>query len=274
MNRKKITDFIKTIILFCALIIFLIPFLMIILNTFKTTQQFVENPLSWPTQFNLSNYRQAFNDMNFAKGFINSTIITLVGVFLIVLCSSMTAYLFARFKWKINEFLFFIMLAAMTVPFQVIMIPLVTIYGKAKLLDSRPILLFMYTGFGIPFATFTFHGFIKGIPLELEESAAIDGCSRLRTFFQIVLPLLKPALSTVVVLDVLWIWNDYLLPSLIIQSPKLRTLPLSNYNFFSSYSVDYSPLMAGIVMTIFPVLLLYIFLQKYIIEGITDGALK
>ncbi|HHX59676.1 MAG TPA: carbohydrate ABC transporter permease [Epulopiscium sp.] len=274
MNKKRLTDLIKSFLLFCILIIFLIPFLMIILNTFKTTQQFIENPLSWPTQFDLSNYIKAFNDMDFAKGFVNSAVITIAGVFLIVLCSSMTAYLFARFKWKINKVLFFMMLAAMTVPFQVIMIPLVTIYGKAKLLDSRPILLFMYTGFGIPFATFTFHGFIKGIPLELEESAAIDGCSRLRTFFQIVLPLLKPALSTVVVLDVLWIWNDYLLPSLIIQSPKLRTLPLSNYNFFSSYSVDYSPLMAGIVMTIIPVLLLYIFLQKHIIEGITDGALK
>lgn len=272
--KRRIINLIQSFILFCVLIIFLIPFLMIILNTFKTTQQFVENPLSWPTQFNLSNYIKAFNDMNFVSGFVNSMIITAVGVGCIVLFSSMTAYLFARFEWKINKFLFFLMLAAMTVPFQVIMIPLVTIYGWAKLLDSRQILLFMYIGFGIPFATFTFHGFIRGIPLELEESAAIDGCSRLRIFFQIVLPLLKPALSTVVVLDVLWIWNDYLLPSLIIQSPKLRTLPLSNYNFFTSYSVDYSPLMAGIVMTIIPVLILYICLQKYIIEGITDGALK
>jgi raffinose/stachyose/melibiose transport system permease protein len=274
MRGNKLITFIKSSILFCMLGIFLVPFLIIILNTFKTTQQFIENPIAWPVQFNFSNYIKAFNDMDFEIGFMNSMIITTVGVCAIVLFSSMTAYLFARFKWRINKFLFFIMLASMTVPFQVIMIPLVTIYGRAGLLDSRQILLFMYIGCGAPFAVFTFHGFIKGIPLELEESASIDGSSRLRTFFQIVLPLLKPVLSTVIVLDVLWIWNDYLLPSLMIQSPKLRTLPLSNYNFFSSYSVDYSPLMAGLVMTIIPVLILYIFLQKHIIEGITDGALK
>ena len=132
----------------------------------------------------------------------------------------------------------------------------------------------MYLGFGVPFATFIFHGFIKGIPIALEEAATIDGCSRIRIFFQIVLPLLKPVLSTVIILDVLWIWNDYLLPSLVLLSPELRTLPLSVYNFFSSYSVDYSPLMAGLVMTVMPVLILYLFLQKHIIKGISEGALK
>lgn len=274
MKGHKVIEFIKSLILFVLLFAFLIPFLMIILNTFKTTQQFVENPISWPTQFNFDNYIKAFYDMNFGIGFANSIMITVIGVLAIVFFSSMTAYLFARFKWTINKVLFFIMIASMTVPFQVIMIPLVTIYGNLGLLDSKQTLLFMYLGFGVPFAIFTFHGFIKGVPLALEEAAAIDGCSRIRTFFQIVLPLLKPVVSTVVVLDVLWIWNDYLLPSLVLQSPELRTLPLSTYNFFSSYTVDFSPLMAGLVMSLIPVLILYLFLQKYIIEGISDGALK
>lgn len=274
MKVDKVIEFIKSLILFVLLFAFLIPFLMIILNTFKTTQQFVENPISWPIQLNLDNYIKAFTDMNFGIGFANSIMITVIGVLAIVFFSAMTAYLFARFKWTINKVLFFIMIASMTVPFQVIMIPLVTIYGNLGLLDSQQTLLFMYLGFGVPFATFTFHGFIKGVPLALEEAAALDGCSRIRTFFQIVLPLLKPVVSTVVVLDVLWIWNDYLLPSLVLQSPELRTLPLSTYNFFSSYTVDFSPLMAGLVMSLIPVLILYLFLQKYIIEGISDGALK
>ncbi len=274
MKGYKVIEFMKSLILFVLLFAFLIPFVMIILNTFKTTQQFVENPISWPIQFNLDNYIKAFTDMNFGIGFANSIMITVVGVLAIVFFSAMTAYLFARFKWTINKVLFFIMIASMTVPFQVIMIPLVTIYGNLGLLDSQQTLLFMYLGFGVPFATFTFHGFIKGVPLALEEAAAIDGCSRIRTFFRIVLPLLKPVVSTVVVLDVLWIWNDYLLPSLVLQSPELRTLPLSTYNFFSSYTVDFSPLMAGLVMSLIPVLILYLFLQKYIIEGISDGALK
>lgn len=274
MKGHKSFGFIKSLILFILLFIFLVPFLITILNTFKTTQEFVDNPISWPVHFNFDNYIKAFNDMKFASGFINSVIITVVGVLIIVFFSSMTAYLFARFKWKTNKVMFFIMTASMAVPFQVVMIPLVTIYGNIGILDSKLTLLFMYLGFGSPFAIFTFHGFIKGIPIALEEAATIDGCSRLRIFFQIVLPLLKPVLSTVIVLDVLWIWNDYLLPSLILLSPGQRTLPLSTYNFFSSYSVDFSPLMSGLVMTLIPVLILYLFLQKYIIEGISEGAVK
>lgn len=274
MKKRKVFDIIRNILLFICLLLFLMPFLIIILNTFKTTQQFVENPISWPINFSLDNYIQAYDSMSFATGFTNSIIITVVGVIIIALFSSMNAYLFARFKWKINKVIFFIMSASMTIPFQVIMIPLVTIYGRFSLLDSRLSLIFMYLGFGVPLATFIFHGFIKGIPITLEEAAIIDGCSRIRVFFQIVLPLLKPVLFTVVILDVLWIWNDYLLPSLILLSPDLKTLPLSIYNFFSTYSIDYSPLMAGLVMTVIPILLLYLFLQKYIIKGIVEGAMK
>lgn len=256
------------------LIIFLSPFLITILNTFKSTQEFVENPFSMPTEFNFDNYFKAVDQMNFPTAFLNSLIITVVGVLLVVVFAAMTAYLFARLPWKINRVLFFIMTASMAIPFQVVMIPLVTIYGTIGFLDSRESLLFMYLGFGVPLAIFTFHGFIKGIPVALEEAASIDGSGRLRTFFQIILPLLKPVVSTVAVLDVLWMWNDYLLPSLVIQSPELRTLPLSTYNFFSSYSVDFTPLMAGLIMTMLPVLILYLFLQKYIIKGIAAGAVK
>lgn len=274
MRGSKVTRSIGFTLLFLLLILFLSPFLITILNTFKTTQEFIENPFSLPTQFNFDNYLNAIDEMNFYSGFFNSFIITVVGVAAVILFSAMTAYLFARFNWKINKVLFFIMTASMAIPFQVVMIPLVTIYGSIGFLDSREALLFMYLGFGSPLAIFTFHGFIKGIPTALEEAASIDGSSRLRTFFQIVLPLLKPAVSTVVVLDVLWMWNDYLLPSLILQSPELRTLPLSTYNFFSSYSVDFTPLMAGLILTMIPVLILYLILQKHIIEGIAAGAVK
>lgn len=274
MRGFKTSIFLKTISLYILLLAFLFPFLVVILNTFKSTQQFVENPLSWPTRFNFSNYAKAFKDMDFITGFLNSSMITVISVIIIVFFSSMTGYLFVRFKWKANSILFFSMLASMTLPFQALMIPLVVIYGNLGILNSIATLLFMYLGFGIPFAVFTFHGFIKGVPLELEESASIDGSSRARTFFQIVVPLLKPVMVTLIVLDTLWIWNDYLLPSLLLQSPSMRTLPLSNYGFFSTYSVDYSPLMAGLIMTIIPVLILYLFLQKHIIKGITEGALK
>jgi len=274
MTARKFTPAIKSLFLYLLLFIFLIPFIMILMNSFKKTQQFVESPLSFPSSIGFENYANAFKKMDFLQGFVNSMLITVVSVILIVIFSSMTGYLFVRFKWKVNTILFFIMLASMTLPFQVIMIPLVMLYGNMDLLNMKSTLLFMYLGFGIPFGVFTFHGFIKGVPLELEESAYIEGSSRLRTFFQVVLPLLKPVVVTLVVLDVLWIWNDYLLPSLVLISPGLKTLPLSTYAFFSSYSVDYSPLMAGLIMTIIPVLVLYLFLQNQIIKGITEGALK
>lgn len=274
MASRQPLAIVKSVLLYLALIVFLIPFLLILMNSFKKTQYFVENPISFPRSLDFSNYVSAFEKMGFLQAFFNSLLITVLGVFLILLFSSMTGYLFVRFKWKLNTVLFFIMLASMTIPFQVIMIPLVMIYGNMHLLDMKLSLLFMYMGFGIPFGVFTFHGFIKGVPYELEESAFMEGSSRFRTFFQVVLPLLKPVTVTLLVLDVLWIWNDYLLPSLVMLSPDQKTLPLSTYAFFSSYSVDYAPLMAGLVMTIIPVLVLYLFLQNQIIKGITEGALK
>ncbi|WP_276357266.1 carbohydrate ABC transporter permease [Cohnella caldifontis] len=274
MNSRTLASILKYSFMYLFLIVFLTPFLLIIMNSFKKTQQFVDNPLSWPERFRFGNYADAYENMDFLHGFMNSLIITVSAVFLILIFSSMTGYLFVRFKWKLNAVLFFLMLASMALPFQVLMIPLVMLYGNADLLNMKSSLVFMYLGFGVPFGVFTFHGFIKGVPYELEESAFLEGSSRPRIFFQIVLPLLKPVFVTLIVLDVLWIWNDYLLPSLVLLSPDQKTLPLSTYNFFSSYSVDYSPLMAGLIMTVIPVLVLYLFLQKQIIKGITDGALK
>lgn len=274
MRSRQLLSLLQSFLLYAVLIVFLFPFLLILMNSFKKTQYFVENPLSFPASLDFSNYVSAFKNMGFMQAFVNSLIITVFGVLLILIFSSMTGYLFVRFKWKLNTVLFIVMLASMTIPFQVIMIPLVMIYGNMQLLNMKASLLFMYIGFGIPFGVFTFHGFIKGIPYELEESAFIEGSSRARTFFQVVLPLLKPVVVTLLVLDVLWIWNDYLLPSLVLLSPSLKTLPLSTYTFFSSYSVDFSPLMAGLVMTIIPVLVMYLFLQNQIIKGITEGALK
>ncbi|GGH58734.1 carbohydrate ABC transporter permease [Paenibacillus silvae] len=274
MTNRAFLPSLKKILLYVLLFVFLTPFLLIIMNSFKSTQQFVENPLSLPTGFQLNNYVSAFDNMNFLDGFLNSLLITVGSVVLILFFSSMTGYLFVRFKWRINSIFFYAMLASLALPFQVLMIPLVMLYGNMSLLDSKLTLLFMYLGFGVPFGVFTFHGFIKGIPFELEESAFIEGSSRMRTFFQIVLPLLRPVFVTLIVLDVLWIWNDYLLPSLVLLSPEHKTLPLSTYNFFSSYSVDYAPLMAGLIMTIIPVLIMYLLLQKQIIKGITEGALK
>lgn len=274
MKNRRVKRWAKYILVCILLVIFIIPFYLMIINSFKTTQQFVKSPFSLPDKIDFHNYADAFEKMNFVNAIGNSVIITSISVVLILLTSSMAAYFLVRHKWRINKIIFAILVASMIVPFQAIMIPLVSIYGHMGLMNSKWVLIFMYMGFGQAFAIFIFHGFIKNIPIEIEEAALIDGCNRLQSFFKIVFPLLKPVMITVLILDVLWIWNDYLLPSLVLLSPKERTLPLSTYSFFNTYSVDFAPLMAGIVLTILPVLVIYLFCQKQIIKGVVQGAIK
>jgi len=274
MKNRRVKRLAKYILVCILLVIFIIPFYLMIINSFKTTQQFVKSPFSLPDKIDFHNYADAFEKMNFVNAIGNSVIITSISVVLILLTSSMAAYFLVRHKWRINKIIFAILVASMIVPFQAIMIPLVSIYGHMGLMNSKWVLIFMYMGFGQAFAIFIFHGFIKNIPIEIEEAALIDGCNRLQSFFKIVFPLLKPVMITVLILDVLWIWNDYLLPSLVLLSPKERTLPLSTYSFFNTYSVDFAPLMAGIVLTILPVLVIYLFCQKQIIKGVVQGAIK
>ncbi len=274
MIGNKIKLFFKYLFIYFLLIIFIIPFFLMINNSFKTTQQFIESPFALPEKIDFSNYVNAFKKMNFLDGFVNSITITLISVALILLTASMAAYFLVRIKWKVNKIIFAVLVASMIVPFQAVMIPLVSIYGNLKLLNNKWILIFMYMGFGQAFAVFIFHGFIKNIPIEMEEAVLIDGGNKLQSFFKVVLPLLTPVMVTVLILDILWIWNDYLLPSLVLLSPAQKTLPLSTYSFFQTYSVDYAPLMAGIVLTILPVLIAYIFAQKQIIKGVVQGAIK
>lgn len=166
--------------------------------------------------------------------------------------------------------------ASMIIPFQAIMIPLVSIYGGTlNILNHRLTLIFMHTGFSMAMSVFMFHGFIRGnVPIALEEAACIDGCTRSQTFFKIVLPLLKPIISTMVILNSMAFWNDFLLPSLVLTDKELLTLPLSTYSFYGTYSADYGTIMAGLLLCVIPIMILYVALQKQIIGGVVAGAVK
>jgi raffinose/stachyose/melibiose transport system permease protein len=264
----------RTVFVFGLLILFLVPFYLVLNNSFRTTELFVSSPFTLTNSLNPKNYVEAFAKMRFMNGLGNSFMITVCSVFLILLTASMSAHYLVRNRTRLAAGIFGLMVASLIVPFQAVMIPLAKIYGALNLYNNTWTLMFFYMGFGQSFAVFIFHGFIKGIPLELEEAALIDGCGKLKNFFSIVLPNLKPVMVTVLILDVLWIWNDYLLPSMVLLSPELRTLPLSTYSFFTTYSVDYAPLMAGLVLTIIPVIVLYLLCQKQIIEGVVQGAIK
>jgi raffinose/stachyose/melibiose transport system permease protein len=275
-NNNIILTILKYIFIFGMLVFFIGPFLMIIVNSMKENKDFYENPILLPNKINFENFVDAFEKMDFINSAINSLIITFVGTMLIIIFASMMAYRFVRNKSYFNNTMFFIMIATMIIPFQAVMIPLVGIYGgKLHMLNNKWILIYMYLGFGISQAVFMYHGFIKGIPIEIEEAATIDGCSEFKKYYLVILPLLKPITITIAIIDILWIWNDYLLPTLVLGSSLEEfTLPLSTYKFYGTYSADYTLLMASLIMIMIPVLILYVFLQKYIIDGITQGSIK
>ncbi len=264
----------KSALLFVLLLLFVFPFLLLLVNSFKENKEITSSPLSLPSSVSFFNYKAAFTKMDYLSAFSNSVVITVLSVLLISLLAAMTAHYFVRNNSKMNQYTFFLMVAAMIIPFQAIMIPLVKIYGTIGFLNSKWALIYMYIGFGSPLAVFIYHGFVKNIPAELEEAALIDGCNKTQTFFRIVFPVLTPTTVTIAILNVLWIWNDFLLPSLVLIAPAERTLPLSTFYFFGTYSVDYGPLMGGLVLTILPVLIVYLFAQKYIIQGVMQGSIK
>ncbi len=277
MEKKKQKAAGKAIvyILFTALLIlFLVPFLLILLNSFKGNKEIILDPLALPKVLNVEGYGKAFAAMNYLTTFRNSLVITALSIVFIILFAVMCAYFFARNNWKVNHILFMIMVTSMIIPFQTIMIPIVKNFSAINAVDNIFMVVVFYIGANMAMAVFMFQGFIKGIPAELDEAATIDGCTQFQILFRIIFPLLKPIISTVAILDILGIWNDFLLPYILLQSNNLKTLPLMTYSFFSQYSVDYSLVCSGLVMSIIPVIVIYAFLQKQIIDGVVTGAIK
>ena len=276
--HKKAGLAIKIIVLICALVVYMFPFVMVIINSFKIKRDIIKEPMALIGSHgaSLDNYVEAFHKMNFIRAFLNSLCITGVSVVLIVITSAMCAYLFVRMDYKINKIFFGLMIASMVIPFQVIMIPLVSIYGgNLHILNHRLTLILMHVGFSTAQSVFMYHGFIKSnIPMSLEEAAKLDGCTKYQTFFRIVFPLLKPTTATLVILYAMGIWNDFLLPSLVLTQKELYTLPIATQMFYGTYSSDLGLIMASLLMVAAPVIVLYLFLQKYIIAGVVAGAVK
>lgn len=277
-SESKGASIVKTILLYFFFILYMVPFLLVLINSLKRKASIIKYPLDFMDSegFQFSNYLTAIRKMDFVQAFTNSLIVTGCSIILLVFLSSMMAYLFARKSWRGCQISFSLLLASMILPFQVVMIPLISIYGaQLQMLNSLPTLIFMNIGFGVSLCTFMCHGFIKSnIPMALEEAATIDGCSQIKCYFRIILPLLKPILSTVTILEVLSIWNDYLLPSLVLRRKELYTLPIAIRTFYGTFSNDYGYIMAGLVLSILPVILVYLCLQKYIIGGVVAGAVK
>ena len=221
----------------------------------------------------MKNYGSSWKLTKFPIVFLNTLLITVFSVLGIILISSMAAYALVRTENKLSWIIFLFFTFAMVVPFQVIMFPMVKVAKIFGVAGSIPGIVLIYMAVGCPMAIFMYHGFIKGIPMELEESAALDGAGRFRTFFSVVLPLLTPITSTIAILDVLWIWNDFLLP-LIILTKKVVTVQLAQYYTRGAYSRDFGMELASLVLAVLPVIIFYMFMQRYIIKGVIAGAVK
>ena len=277
-RNKKINHAIKIIILVALFICFIFPFILVVINVFKTKADITSNPLALIGShgFTMKNFPEAMQKMDFWRSFGNSAIITILSTILTILFASMTAYVIVRNKWKACGALFGLMIASMVIPFQVLMIPLVSLYGGIfGILNHRATLIFMHVGFSLSMATFMFHGAINtNVPISLEEAATIDGCNRWQTYWQIVFPLLKPTIAKVAIIDAMAFWNDYLLPSLVLARKELYTIPIATQVFYGTYSTDIGLVMAALLLAMLPILILYLFLQRYIVEGVTSGAVK
>ncbi|MFS0614724.1 carbohydrate ABC transporter permease [Lederbergia ruris] len=277
---KKTSKIVAEILLFLLALAFLSPIYIMLVNSFKNREELYSNALALPSQFSLQYYQTAMEKMNFLLALKNSLFVTIVSIIFIVILASMTAWMLVRTDNKLSKVIFMTFVATMLIPFQTLMMPLMEFMGFLRdtlhipMLNTHGGLIYMNIGFHASLSVFLYHGFIKSIPVSLEEAATIDGCSKFGVFWRIVFPMLKPITVTVMILNVISIWNDYLLPSLTLSDKALRTIPLTTFYFFGEFTIQWNLAMAGLTMTIIPVVIFYAFSQKYIIKGIGEGAIK
>ena len=286
MKMNKKASIIVTVIGILIAAYTLFPFLLVVINTARPNNNIVANPVSMQgasfetLRTNLSN---VINNSNFVfwNAFGTSAVITVISLVLLAVLGGMAAWVICRNKTKWSTVIYMTFIASMTIPFQVVMLPLISTFRDVgqflgiQMLQSIPGIVFAYLGFGGAMTVFILTGFIKGIPYELEEAASIDGCSPEGTFFRIIFPMLKPTVTTVTVLNGMWIWNDYLLPSLMLgQNGKVKTLPVAVQAFVGSYVKQWDLILTAALLAMIPMIIIFLIAQKQIINGMVEGAIK
>jgi raffinose/stachyose/melibiose transport system permease protein len=272
MKKKKLSRYLLELFGLILAVLWISPFYLMIVNAFKTKREIFTDVLGMPEEFTSENFVEAFDHLDFLSSLFNSILISILGVGVIILFSSMAGYALARNKSKLSGVIFFLFVGAMLIPFQSVMIPLVSIFGQAEMLN-RVGLIFMYLGFGSSLSIFLYHGAMTGISISLDEAAYIDGANKFQVFWRIIFPLLKPISVTVGILNVIWIWNDFLLPSLVLKEES-ATIPLKMFFFFGQFTKQWHLALAGLTIAIIPVIIAYFFAQKQIIKGVSEGAVK
>ncbi|MBQ1878655.1 MAG: carbohydrate ABC transporter permease [Erysipelotrichaceae bacterium] len=278
MQKSRRNSTILTVVFTFLCVVWVYPIVTILLNSLKDTKSIttrdVFNLPNSQTFAGLSNYVESITGMSFLKSFFFSLLISVTSVALILLCCSMAAWYVVRVNSLIAKIFYYLCIFSMVVPFQMVMFTLATTADRIKLNTPYNICV-IYLGFGAGLAVFMFTGFVKSIPLEIEEAAMIDGCSPIQTYFRVLVPILKPTIISTAILETMWVWNDYLLPTLVLDIKKYRTIPMAIQYFRGSYgTVNMGAMMASIMIDIIPIIIMYLVSQKYIIEGVIAGAVK
>ncbi len=270
-NTRKILLEVFMVIL---AVIFISPAWIVLTNSFKPLGEILTNTFGLPKSPSLENFRYVLENMNYVRVFFNTVCICVFAIAFTVILSAMCAYRLSRWNNKASNAILLLLMASMTVPFQSIMLPFAKICKSMNLTDSIPGLILVLIPLYCPMAVFIFQGAIKSIPKEIEEAAQMDGCGKLGTFFKIIFPLLKPSTSSIVVLFTLQMWNDFTLPLIMLQSESKKTITTTVYSFFSAYSMRWDYALTSLALSILPMIIFFLFMQKYIISGIVAGAVK
>lgn len=278
MNARKTKHGTLLTIIFTVIsLAYVFPIVLVLINSFKKKAYISKNPFSIPTGkmfVGIENYIRGIERTKFWEAFGWNVFITVCSVIVIILCTSMTAWYITRVKGAMSTTIYYLCLFAMIVPFQMVMFTLSKIANMLHL-NTPWGLIIIYLGFGAGLSVFMFCGFVKSIPLEIEEAAMMDGCNPLQTYFRVVFPIMKPTCVTVAILQAMWIWNDYLLPYLVLDIKKFMNIPIAVQYLKGGYgSVDMGAMMGVLVLAIIPIIIFYLFCQKYIIEGVVAGAVK
>lgn len=270
-NGAKITQILMTLIA----LLFIAPILIIINYSFKTKEElYLSNPIALPKSFYIENYINAFKKLDLSHTFSNTLLYTVISVAVLAILCGASAWAIARNRGKFFKFSYVYFLVGILIPYQALFLPIYIIGFKSGLTDTRLGIILMYIATGMSFGVFLMTSFMSTVPVELEEAARIDGCSIYRTYFSVVMPLLKPAIATLAILQAFQIWNDYLMASLYLSSKDLKTLTVAMQALFSQHTSDYTTAFAAILISVTPITILFVSLQKYFVKGMTVGALK
>ncbi len=285
MGRKKVVKGLLTLVTIVLFLLTIFPFFIVLINSAKASLEIITDPIAFPAKWSqlFTNIKTIWTNpsVKYASSVYYSAIITAFSLILIAVTSAMAAWVLVRRKSRSSTIIFLIFISGLIIPFQVVMFPLVSLFRNIyevtgiRMLRTVHGMIFAYIGFGAPLAVFMFHGFIKSIPFELEEAAVIDGCSKPQIFFKIILPILKPIFVTISILNAIWIWNDFLLPSLILGvGQEVQTIPLAIRAFAGSFVKQWDLIMTAVLMAAFPIIVGFIIGQKHIIKGMVSGSIK